>query len=64
MNIKEIDEGKPNRIWVVQVWSWIFSVTILPILIYVIVRWVIRSSRNRRRSSMDQDTDSEALELD
>lgn len=51
MNINEIDQGVPDQIWVVKVWSWVFSVTILPILVYVIVRWVIKWSRNRRRNS-------------
>lgn len=37
MDINKINQGVPDRFWVVKVWTWISSVTIFPILIYVIV---------------------------
>jgi Mg2+ and Co2+ transporter CorA len=64
MNINEINQGVPDRFWVVKVWSWVSSVTVLPILIYAIVRWVIKRVRNGRKGSKDKSVDPEALKLD
>lgn len=64
MNINEINQGVPDRIWVVKVWSWVFSQTILPTLIYIIVRWFLKRFRNKRKSSKDKEIDLEALKLD
>lgn len=64
MNINEVNEGVPDWIWVVKVWSWIFSVTIIPILIYGMVRLVIKYCRARREKMMGKDLDFEAQKLD
>lgn len=64
MNINEINQGVPDWIWVVKVWSWVLSVTIFPILIYAIVRYVIKCSRDRRKKLKDKNVDSEAQKLD
>ena len=64
MNINEVNEGVPDWIWVVKVWSWIFSVTIIPILIYGMVRLVIKYCRARREKMMGKDLDFEAQKLE
>lgn len=64
MNINEINQGVPDRIWVVKVWSWVFSLTILPTLIYVIVRWILKWLRNKRKGSKVKEVDLEAVKLD
>ena len=64
MNINEINEGVPDQVWVVKVWSWVFGVTVIPILIYVIVRLVVKCCRARRKKIMGRDLDFEAQRLD
>lgn len=62
MNINEISQGVPDRVWVVKVRSWIFSVTIFPILVYAIVRLVVKYCRDRRKKLKDLDPEAQKLE--
>jgi Mg2+ and Co2+ transporter CorA len=65
MNISDISDGnKPDRVWVVKTWSWIFSVTIALIATYASVRWLVHRIQKRRKRSKDKDMDLEALKMD
>jgi Mg2+ and Co2+ transporter CorA len=65
MNISDTSDGnKPDRVWVVKIWSWIFSVTIALIAIYAGARWLFKRYRDRRRRSKDADMDFEAQKMD
>lgn len=64
INLSDISDGdKPDRVWVVKIWSWIFSVTIALIAIHVGARWLVKRYRDSRRSLRDEDMGFKALKM-